>query len=158
MTMDPTFLPPRTYYAYRLGRRAWSIVVQAAIHEGIRDKDCLADIVFYLNHPEMQGRPITLSDAALIDEWKRHRSRLFTYQLDLVVESSVRGYDGVNRMWRSRNGHVIEGRPIGMDMWSWHEAAQSSGLSLEPQFTGGVRVSAGRRTFVKSWSTSSDAD
>lgn len=139
--LNPTFLPPRTYVAYRLGPRAWPTVVQTAKQEGIKDVDCLADIVFYLRHPEMEGRAITPGEAVLIDEWRQIRSRLFTYQLDVLVESSVRGYDGVHRMWRSRNGHMIEGRPTSMDMWSWHEAARSSRFVFDPQFSGGIRVS-----------------
>lgn len=155
MTLDPTFLPPKTYQSYKLGAGAWPSVIRTAAEEGIKDIDCLADIVFYLHHPEMEGRPLVPGETSLIDQWKQFRSRLpsvipapsqgtFYNGMSFLGVSwdapMVRGYDGSNRMWRSRNGHILEGRPTSMDMWSWHEAARTS--AFDPLFTGGVFVAS----------------
>lgn len=142
---DPTFLPAETYRSFKLGPTAWASTIRSACREGINDIDCLADIVFYLNHPELEGRPLSLNDRMLVIQWQGFRSRVerefvdFTYQKILrTSDGSVRGYDGSHRMWRSRNGHILDGSPISPDMWSWHEAARYSGFS--PRFHGGLRV------------------
>jgi hypothetical protein len=48
--------------------------VEKAIHAGIRNVDRLTDIVFYLHHPERQGRALGPHEGALINQWKSFRS------------------------------------------------------------------------------------
>jgi len=64
MSFDPKKLPSRVYEAFKLGAVAWPLVVQKAVAEGITDVDELASIVFYLNHPERNGRPISAGETA----------------------------------------------------------------------------------------------
>jgi len=163
MTFNPAFLPGRTYKAYKFGVGAWSLVVQTAIEEGVRDIDCLTDIMFYLHHPELRGRPLESGETGMIDQWKHFRETIrplaywdpvkketITGQRSTASDTRIWTWDKVQelrsgstsqmRTWRSRNGHLIDGRSSGMDMWSWHEAARMG--AFDPPFRGGVFVAS----------------
>jgi len=54
------------------GSPGW--LVRTAVENGIRDVDRLASIVFYLHHPERNGRAIDPSETAMIAQWKNWRT------------------------------------------------------------------------------------
>jgi hypothetical protein len=69
MAFNPTSLPPSVYEAYKSGPLAWPLVVQRAVDEDIRDLDRLTSIVFYLHHPERNGRKIAANESDMIDQY-----------------------------------------------------------------------------------------
>jgi hypothetical protein len=74
MNFDPRRLPPSVYNAYTMGAMAWPLVVEKAIQAGITNVNKLADIVFYLHHPERSGRPLGAGETSLINQWKNFRN------------------------------------------------------------------------------------
>ena len=74
MAFDPTTLPKPVYEKYKLGAIAWPLVVQKAVLEHITDVDRLTSIVFYLHHPERNGRAIESWEIKEVTEWKNFRS------------------------------------------------------------------------------------
>lgn len=70
---DPSTLNKEVYDAFLLGPIAWILVVQKAIAAGERRADKLADIVFYLHHPERSGKKIGGGEAEAIEEWMTWR-------------------------------------------------------------------------------------
>lgn len=76
MTFDPKTLPPSVQEAYRHGAGAWPVVVKKAIEAGIQDINKLTDIVFFLHHPDRNGRAISPSESKMIEEWKGFRSSI----------------------------------------------------------------------------------
>jgi hypothetical protein len=85
MSFDPRKLPRDVYAAYNQGPLAWPLVVEKAIQAGIRDANKLADIVFYLHHPERNGRLLAAGETGLINQWKSFRN---------LVEPRLRGRSG----------------------------------------------------------------
>jgi len=81
MAFNPTSLPASVYEAYKHGPMYWPWVVERAHLAGITNPDKIADIVFYLHHPERVGRPLESGESALIKEWKGFRY-LIKLQLD----------------------------------------------------------------------------
>lgn len=73
MSFDPKTMPPDARDAFQYGALAWPLVVQESIKGGITDADELADIVFFLHHPERNGRPLEASERTLIEQWKAFR-------------------------------------------------------------------------------------
>jgi hypothetical protein len=74
MNFDPRKLPPSVYGAYKMGAMAWPLVVEKAIQAGITDANKLADIVFYLHHPERSGRLLGPGETGLINQWKNFKN------------------------------------------------------------------------------------
>jgi hypothetical protein len=71
MSFNPKTLPPTVYDSYlKYGVLGWTIIVQFAIKEGVKDTNTLVNIVFYLHHPELDGRPIYKNEVKFIAEWK----------------------------------------------------------------------------------------
>lgn len=84
-------LPRNVQNTFKLGPLAWPAVLQNAIDAGIIDSGELADILFYLHHPERKGRPISKSEPnypQLVKEWKNFR-RLANIQLDYRKKKSA---------------------------------------------------------------------
>lgn len=76
MSFDPNTLPPSVRNAFAMGAMAWPLVVQKALGAGITDLDYLASVVFYLHHPERNGRQIQSHETELIKEWKSFRAMI----------------------------------------------------------------------------------
>ena len=74
MAFDPKELPPGVYNAFKKGPLAWPLVVQQALNAAIFNVNKLADIVFYLHHPERIGHPLKPHEAKLINQWKAFRT------------------------------------------------------------------------------------
>lgn len=136
MTFNPMILPAKAYKAYKLGVGAWPLVVQRAVEQGVRGINCLTDIVFYLHHPELGGRPIASGETGLIDEWKR--LRILVRQRAPAHSGFQNGMDILGISWSApstanadyQNGTVFLGT-------SWNPPP----FLLDSQFRGGVRVS-----------------
>lgn len=73
MAFQLNSLPTAARSAFQYGPLAWMLVVQECIKAGLTNADELADIVFYLHHPERGGKPIQVGEKALIDQWKSFR-------------------------------------------------------------------------------------
>ena len=72
---------PNVREAFRDSAAFWPITVDAAIKSGVRDPDKLADLVYYMHHPERmngnKGRALDASEPnfdALVEEWQAFRS------------------------------------------------------------------------------------
>jgi|RhiMetdeSRZDD1v2_1073273.scaffolds.fasta_scaffold758906_1 hypothetical protein len=75
MAFDPNSLPAVVRDAYfTLGVLGWMAVVQKAVQAGITDVDRLASIVFYLHHPERNGKKIEAHESKMIEQWKAFRT------------------------------------------------------------------------------------
>ncbi len=75
MAFTPDSLPASVREAYKtMGALGWAAVVQTAVQAGISDADRLASIVFYLHHPERNGRQIASYESSMIKEWKAFRT------------------------------------------------------------------------------------
>jgi hypothetical protein len=74
MAFNPDTLPSSVRDAFQYGPIAWMLVVQEGIKAGMKDASELADIVFFLHHPERHGRPIDAGETDLIDQWKSFRT------------------------------------------------------------------------------------
>ncbi len=80
----PSSLPPSVQSAFKMGALAWPLALQRAIDAGITNSGKLANILFFMHHPERKGRSISKSEInfqELVDEWKawRHFAKI---QLD----------------------------------------------------------------------------
>jgi hypothetical protein len=76
MAFSPASLPETVREAYRMGPMAWPLVVQRAFVCGITSSDKLTDIVFFLHHPERNGKALASDETALIAEWKMFRNMI----------------------------------------------------------------------------------
>lgn len=68
--------PPGVREAIALGGAMWPLALRRAIDSGFRDSNTLANIAFYMNHPERNGRPIAKGEpgaSGLIEAWKFFR-------------------------------------------------------------------------------------
>lgn len=74
MAFDPKSLPSNVYKAYQIGAFNWMVVVEEAIKVQMNDKSELASIVFYLHHPERNGKPIAAHEVKEINQWKAFRT------------------------------------------------------------------------------------
>jgi hypothetical protein len=77
MNFDPRKLPASVFQAYKQGPMAWPLVVEKAVKEGITDLNKLADIVFFLHHPERNGRLLGPAETNLIHQWTGFRNLIF---------------------------------------------------------------------------------
>lgn len=70
----------------------WPIVVQEAVRKGIKNADTLANIVFYMHHPDLIGTPIAPGQKKLSDEWIAWRG---------MVKSGIGGWSkpGASSGW-----------------------------------------------------------
>lgn len=70
-------LPSKVREAFNMGALAWPLAVQRAIQAGIRDSEDLADMVFFMHHPERKGRALDPGEPdfkILSKEWKAWRT------------------------------------------------------------------------------------
>lgn len=74
MAFDPTTLPSNVYKAYQVGFFNWMALVEEAIKIQMTDKDELASIVFYMHHPERNGKPIQSHELDMISQWRGFRT------------------------------------------------------------------------------------
>ena len=74
MSFDSKTLPPTVQAAFRQGPLAWALVVENCLQVGIEDPVKLTDIVFYLHHPERNGRSLLPVETTLIKQWKGFRT------------------------------------------------------------------------------------
>jgi hypothetical protein len=68
--------PPDVRQAIAMGGAVWPLALQRAIKSGIRDSIKLANIAFFMHHPERDGRPISANEPGagdLIALWKFFR-------------------------------------------------------------------------------------
>lgn len=86
--------------AFREAPAFWPITVDAAIKSGVRDPDKLADLIFFMHHPERmtgnKGRALKTSEAnfdALVEEWQAFRSIVMPILLPKVPEVSAGAKD-----------------------------------------------------------------
>lgn len=75
-SFDPRSLPANVYAAFKQGAGAWKIVLQRALDAGITSAEKLADIMFFLAHPERKGRQINSSETQAIREWNNWRNKI----------------------------------------------------------------------------------
>jgi len=89
MSFDPKMLPSTVQAAFRQGPLAWALVVESCLRVGIEDPGKLTDIVFYLHHPERNGRSLLPVETTLIKQWKGFRTlimpRLASYHQQFHV-------------------------------------------------------------------------
>jgi hypothetical protein len=67
---------PDVQQAIAMGGAVWPLALQRAIKSGIRDSSKLANIAFFMHHPERDGRPISPNESGagdLIALWKFFR-------------------------------------------------------------------------------------
>lgn len=108
MSFNPNTLPPTVYTAFKQGPTFWPLLVQRAVQAGIRDVDFITSVVFYLHHPERNGRAIEANESAMISQWKAFRETI-KFQIPADVPMSfvpnrrispkeyrlaIKGYDG----------------------------------------------------------------
>ena len=74
MSFDPKTLPSSVQIAFKQGPLAWALVVENCLRAGIYEPDKLTDIVFFLHHPERNGRPLLAVETTLIKQWKGFRT------------------------------------------------------------------------------------
>ncbi len=74
MAFNPEHLPTTVYEIYKMGPLMWMVTVQSAIQVGIRNPDTLTNIVFYVHHPELEGRPLRKDETKLIADYKVFRT------------------------------------------------------------------------------------
>ncbi|MBC8167812.1 MAG: hypothetical protein H7Y20_18320 [Bryobacteraceae bacterium] len=79
MAFDPNNLPMKVREAWQQGPSGWKLVVQRCLDVGINDPNRLADFIFYLNHPERDGKKIEAGDQKSIEEWKYFRAAVKDY-------------------------------------------------------------------------------
>lgn len=87
MAFDPKMLPAKVHEAFKLGPGAWPLVVERAIEATITDVDKIANMVFYMHHPERLGRPLASDETKLINEWKAFRT-LVKPRVEAAIEYS----------------------------------------------------------------------
>jgi len=96
MSFDQKSLPLSVQTAFRQGPLAWALVVESCLQVGIEDPGELADIVFFLHHPERNGRPLLPVETTLIKQWKGFRTlimpRLASYHQQFHI-GHVEGTD-----------------------------------------------------------------
>lgn len=73
---NPRDLPSDVYTAFKKGPGAWKIVLQRALDAGIKNVDRLADIMFFLAHPERKGRQINSGESTAVREWNNWRDKI----------------------------------------------------------------------------------
>jgi len=71
---NPSQYPARLQEIYRQGAMYWPVAVQTAKEIGYKQLDKLTDLVFYMHHPELHGRPINAGETTLANEWVAFRS------------------------------------------------------------------------------------
>jgi hypothetical protein len=74
MAFDSKKLPLTVQAAFKQGPMAWALVVEKCLNAGMYDINELTDIVFYLHHPERNGRPLLASETTKIKQWKGFRT------------------------------------------------------------------------------------
>lgn len=72
--VNPAQLPVNVRKIYERGSLAWVMIVKTAVRENIININKLTDIIFYLNNPELEGRPLEIGETKLIAEWKGYRT------------------------------------------------------------------------------------
>lgn len=91
MDFDPKSLPDPAREAFEYGAIAWPLVVQEMIKAGVTDANELADIVFFLHHPERNGQKIEPGEDAMIEQWVAFRT---------LVKPLLRGKKGSKKSKR----------------------------------------------------------
>lgn len=76
MAFHPEHLPKTVCEFYKKGPLMWMAAVQAAIQVGIRNPDTLTNIVFYVHHPELEGRPLRKHETKLIADYNVFRTMI----------------------------------------------------------------------------------
>ena len=74
MSFQLATYPASVQAAFRQGPMAWALVVENCLRSGIYEPTRLTDIVFYLHHPERNGRPLLPSEITMIKQWKGFRA------------------------------------------------------------------------------------
>ncbi len=72
-------LPPSAramFLQYQKCPPLWPAVIRESYRVGITDLTELTDIAFFIHHPERGGRALSLSETALISEWKSYRTTI----------------------------------------------------------------------------------
>jgi uncharacterized protein YcbK (DUF882 family) len=59
-----------------LAGRAWQVAVGLAVQGGLRDRNKLTNLVFFVRHPELKGRPLQPHEGDLAAEWVEIRDRI----------------------------------------------------------------------------------
>lgn len=110
MAFDPKLLPAKVYEAFDLGPGAWPLVVERAIEAKITDVDKIANMVFYMHHPERLGRPLTADETTLIKEWKAFRT-LVKPRVEAAAEVrySTKSADPEIARWNFENAWPTKG-------------------------------------------------
>ncbi|MBL8231872.1 MAG: hypothetical protein JNL98_25465 [Bryobacterales bacterium] len=73
MAFNPSNFPPSLRAEYERAKRSpvlWPVVVMEAARVNIKDEATLTNIVFFLHHPELNGRAIAAYETKLVEEWK----------------------------------------------------------------------------------------
>ncbi|MBL8231873.1 MAG: hypothetical protein JNL98_25470 [Bryobacterales bacterium] len=73
MAFNPSSFPPSLRAEYENAKKApllWPSVVMEAARVHIKDEATLTNIVFFLHHPELNGRAIASHETKLVEEWK----------------------------------------------------------------------------------------
>ena len=89
MSFDKSKLPISVLTAFKQGPMAWPLVVENCLRSGIYEPDKITDIVFYLHHPERNGRPLLSVETTLIKQWMGFRTlikpRIASYHQQFYV-------------------------------------------------------------------------
>jgi len=96
MSFDPKTLPLPVQTAFKLGPLAWALVVENCLRVGIEDPGELADIVFFLHHPERNGRPLLPVETTLIKQWKSFRTLIMPRIASYHQQFHVGGLEGTD--------------------------------------------------------------
>jgi len=96
MSFDLKTLPLTVQTAFRQGPLAWALVVESCLRVGIEDPGKLTDIVFYLHHPERNGRPLMPSEVTLINQWKGFRKLIMPRLAGYHQQFHVGGLEGTD--------------------------------------------------------------
>ncbi len=138
---------PDVQQAIAMGGAVWPLALQRAIKSGIRDSGKLANIAFFMHHPERDGRPISTNEPDaddLITLWKFFREearKMLAYTPSSSSSSSYSVTPGqeYGGKWRST-------RPPGLSADARQTGADSSALADVRAFAGTQGLG---ETFVK---------
>lgn len=74
MAFNQNKLPKLVREGFNRGTKMWIDTVKKALEVDYTNVDKLTDMVFYMHHPELLGRPLRVGESKLIAEWKFYRT------------------------------------------------------------------------------------
>lgn len=115
MVFNPRRLPKPVYEMYKLGPDNWVRTVKSAIQMKITNINKLTDIAFYLNNPDLKGRPLKIGETWLAAKWNYYR---------LIINGNIHSW-GSKITHDSKSSSHDESRDndkwIDILSWGWGE-------------------------------------